>query len=141
MKKTVLYMVIIVVLSLAAGVVLGMGIGKKCGYARHLAFREGLGQPKDGRHGQEGSRRHALDILSRKLNLSEEQKGKIKGILDASRIKVDASRKEGIKNFTAIRGSTNVEIRALLTPEQQVEFDKLQLERKRRGALKTKNPE
>lgn len=42
-------MVIIVVLSLAAGVVLGMGIGKKCGYARHLAFREGLGQPKDGR--------------------------------------------------------------------------------------------
>ena len=136
MKKTVLYMVIIVGLSLAAGVVLGMGIGKKCGYARHLAFREGLGQPKVGRHGLEGSRRHAFDILSRKLNLSEEQKEKIKEILDASRVKVEASRKEAIKKFSEIRESTNTEIRAVLIAKQQKEFDKLLLERKQREGFK-----
>ncbi len=136
MKKTVLYVVVLVALSLGAGVVLGMGIGRKAGYARHLAFGKRFGQPRmEGRY-PEGLRRDALDVLSHKLNLSEEQIGKIKDILDASRAKVEASQKEALKNFTAIRESTNGKIKEVLTPKQQVEFDRLTFERKQREGLR-----
>ena len=136
MKKTVVYVVILVALSLGAGVVLGMGIGRKTGYARHLAFGKRFGQPgMEGRY-PEGLRRHAPDVLKHKLNLSEEQAGKIKDILDASRAKVEASQKEALKNFAAIRESTNAKIKEVLTPKQQVEFDRLTFKRKQREGLR-----
>lgn len=136
MKKTVVYVVILVVLSLGAGVVLGMGIGRKAGYARHLAFRERFGQPRiEGRYPEE-SRRHAFDVLNRKLNLSEEQIRKIKDILDASRAEVEASKKEALKNFAATRESTNAKIKEVLTPKQQAEFDRLTFERKQHEGLR-----
>jgi len=135
-KKTVLYVVILVALSLGAGVVLGMGIGRKAGYARHLAFGKRFVQPRSEGQYREHLRRDMLDVLKHRLNLSEEQVGKIKDILDASRAKVEASQKEALKDFAAIRESTNAKIKEVLTPKQQVEFGRLTFERKQREGLR-----
>lgn len=136
MKKTVVYVTILVVVSLGGGVLLGMGIGRKAGYARHLAFRERFSQPRrEGRYPEE-SRRYTLDVLSRKLKLSEEQTEKIKDILEASRAKVEAFKKEALETFAAVREDTNAKIKEVLTPKQQAEFDRLTFERKHREGTK-----
>jgi len=49
MKKPVVYTVMLIVLSVGAGVVLGMGIGRKLGYEKHLAFVERFGPQKKSR--------------------------------------------------------------------------------------------
>lgn len=126
MKKTIVYLVVLVVVSLGAGVVLGMGIGRNAGYAKHLAFKKRVAQGEC----RPQMRKHMLEVLSRKLNLSTEQKAKVKDILDTSRAKVEASKKEAMQNFTNIREEANTKIRQILTLQQQTEFDRLNAERK-----------
>ncbi len=122
-------MVILILLSVGAGVVVGMGIGRKLGYERHLAYVERFGP-----RGEE-SRQHALAVLSRSLRLSKEQTEKIGNILDAARAKGEAIKKETLKNFATIKETINTEIKAVLTPDQQVKFNQLMTEREQREGL------
>lgn len=126
MKKPVVYVVGIITLSVCAGIVVGMGIGRKLGYERHLAFVGRFGPPA------EESRRHALSVLSHSLGLSKEQTGKIGDILDAARAKGDALKKETLENFETIKEGINIEIKTVLTLDQQVKFGQLMTERKQR---------
>lgn len=116
MKKSVVYIAVLMALSAGAGVVVGMGIGRK-GFSR------------------EESRQHALAVLSRSLGLSKEQTEKIEDILDASRAKAEAIKKETLKNLGTIKEGINSEIKAALTPDQQVKFDRLMTERKQREGV------
>lgn len=129
MKKPVVYTVILIVLSVGAGVVLGMGIGRKLGYEKHLAYIERFGPQR------EEPRQHALAVLNRSLSLSKEQTEKIGNILDGSRDKAEALKKETLKNLETIKENINTEIDAILTPDQQVKFDQLMTERKQREGL------
>ncbi len=129
MKKPVIYAVILMTLSIGAGVVIGMGIGRKLGYDRHLAYIERFGPQK------EETRQHALAILNRSLGLSKEQTEKIGNILDGSRDKAEALKKETMKNLETIKENINNEIMAILTPDQQIKFNKLMTERKQHEGL------
>ncbi len=131
MKKPVVYTIILIVLSVGAGVVLGMGIGRKLGFEKHLAYIERFGPQK------EEPRQRALAVLNRSLGLSKEQTEKIGNILDGSRDKAEALKKETLKNLETIKNNINTEINTLLTPDQQVKFDQLMTERKQRESLNT----
>src|SRR5262245_24718607 len=74
---------------------------------------------------------HMLDRLQTRLKLTEDQKARIKPIIEAT-----GTDMEGIRRETAARvhqriGQTNEQISALLTPEQRVEFKKIQEEHRK----------
>ncbi len=131
MKKSVVYIVVFMALSVGAGVVLGMGIGRRTGYARHLMFLERFGKQAP----REESKQHALSVLSRSLGLSKDQTEKVENILDSSREKVETVKKETFKEMETIKENINTEIKAVLTSDQQVKFDQLMAERKQREGL------
>jgi Spy/CpxP family protein refolding chaperone len=68
-------------------------------------------------HGAEGR------MLDRLLNLTEEQKGKVKEIIAANRPKIKAIREEERAKIKAVMDDTRNQIRPLLTPAQQKVFD------------------
>ncbi len=78
------------------------------------------------RHGSGRFEHYLLDQFSSKLQLTEEQRGKVAAILEAKRKKVDALRAEIKPRFEEIRTSTSGEIRQLLNPDQQKKFDQLE---------------
>ena len=127
MKKPVVYTVMLIVLSVGAGVVLGMGIGRKLGYEKHLAFVERFGPQK------EEPRQRALAVLNHSLGLSKEQTEKIGNILDSSRDKAEILKKETLKSLEIIKDGINTEINAILTPDQQAKFDQLMARKQREG--------
>jgi Spy/CpxP family protein refolding chaperone len=95
-----------VVVSLLIGLIAGAGLGRA---AHHF-------RPHDPRA--------RLERFGRRLGLSPEQKAKAGEIFEANRRKLEE-----------VRASTRAELRALLTPPQQEQFDKMEEKwRKRRGA-------
>jgi periplasmic protein CpxP/Spy len=66
-------------------------------------------------------REKRLDKMAKDLDLTQDQKNKIRTIKDDMYNKIEATESEGHK-----------QIRAILTPEQQVKFDK-KLEEKEKG--------
>ena len=82
---------------------------------------------------------HMLKKFNRELHLTEEQKQKISAIFDAKHPRMMALHEEGRPKFEAIRNETQAEIRAVLTPEQQVKFEELtaKMESRRMAREKT----
>ena len=78
----------------------------------------------DGAHFQQ----RLLDRFSSKLHLTPEQRSQVATILEAKRKKIDALRAEIRPRFEEIRTSTSADIRRLLTPEQQKNFEIMQTE-------------
>lgn len=66
---------------------------------------------------------HMLDKFSRKLELTPDQKEKVKAILEAKRQKIKALREQVGPKFEEIKSSTEAEIRKILTPGQQEKFE------------------
>lgn len=131
MKRSVVYIVILMAFSVGAGIVLGLGIGRHVGYTRHLMFEKRSGQQLS----REESRQHALAVLNRSLGLSQDQTEKIGNILDSSRAKAETVKKETFKEMETLKENINTGIKALLTPDQQIKFDRLMAERKQREGL------
>lgn len=67
--------------------------------------------------------------LSSKLDLTTEQKNKVDSILEDNHKKTKAIFDETRPKMEAIRKSTDEEIKAVLTPEQKVKFEKLREKR------------
>ena len=90
-------------------------------------------------HGHWWGRRHrsAAEKLDRLLNLTDEQKEKVREVIKASRPKIKAIREEQWAKMRAARDETRQEIRALLTPAQQKVLD--DTERLRENTRKLKN--
>lgn len=78
---------------------------------------------------QHGRRRSILD----QVDLSAEQRAAIDSILQAGREKVDAYWKETEPGYRALVDSTRAQVRAVLTPEQQAEYDRLRAEHRARS--------
>lgn len=79
-----------------------------------------------------------MERFTSKLKLTSDQQQKMSEILESTRSRMDALRQEAFPKFRQIRESSKAEIRALLTPEQQIKFDAMAAERearfeKRRG--------
>jgi Spy/CpxP family protein refolding chaperone len=64
-----------------------------------------------------------LEHLSKDLDLTEEQKTKVQPIIDQTKPQIEAIHKEAMEKMRALLESTGVQIRPLLTPEQQQKFD------------------
>jgi len=134
MKKSVVYLVVLMALSVGAGIVVGMGIGRQAGYAKHTYVERFGPAGKEGGPREEPLQR-ALAVLNRSLGLSKEQTEKIENILEGSRASAETSKKEVMKNLETIKEKINIEIKAILTAEQQVKFERLMTERKQREAF------
>jgi Spy/CpxP family protein refolding chaperone len=68
--------------------------------------------------------------FERQLKLTPDQKAKVDAIFQAGRQQMDQIYAEIRPRLEALRDSTSVQIRQLLTPEQQLKFDKLEAKRR-----------
>jgi len=86
-----------------------------------------------------------LEDLSSRLTLTDPQKAQVKSALDARDAQLEALKKEKLpkdeskEKSTAIKEAANDKIRTLLTPAQQVIFDKTT--KKHGGKKKDETPE
>lgn len=69
-----------------------------------------------------------LEKFAERLELTEEQELQIREILEEKRKKISALRDEIRPRFREIRRAVREDIRTLLTPDQQKEFDIMQSE-------------
>lgn len=74
-------------------------------------------------HGGPRDKGHRFEEMKRDLNLNDQQATAIQGIIEQSREKYRALRKETSPRFDAVRKEAQAQIRALLNPEQQQRFD------------------
>jgi Spy/CpxP family protein refolding chaperone len=83
----------------------------------------GPGDP-DGRRGP--TRGLLVERLSRELDLTAEQRGKIDQALTSSRNRLETLQRDVRDRFDAERRAVQDEIRSVLTPDQQRRFDALE---------------
>jgi periplasmic protein CpxP/Spy len=108
---------------------------KTCGY-------EGIegSRGKSRGHGNWRDRHHSDRFMEKKLdrllNLTDEQREKVREILQASKPKIKAIREEQWAKMRAVKEENRQEIRALLNPAQQKVFDEAQQVREQAWKLK-----
>jgi periplasmic protein CpxP/Spy len=90
------------------------------------------GPPPGGHDGRFGPERR-LDMLTKHLNLSDDQKAQAKTILDAQRAKVEAvrsntslSEQDRRAQFRAIHQDEDVKFKAILTSDQKAKYDEME---------------
>lgn len=74
------------------------------------------------------------------LGLTEEQRTRIRAIIEASRPIVDSVLRSSMPAVQAVHDSVRAEIRAVLTPEQQRRFDELEPQWEPRGGPGGRGP-
>ena len=97
-------------------------IGWFLGAASGLLF---MRASSDGPWMHHGNRGHMRERFARELHLSPEQRVKVDAIIEDSHQKVNAVFEQNKAPLEAIRLSTRTQVRVLLNPEQQAQFDKL----------------
>ena len=126
MKKTIIYAVILSLVSMAAGVAVGAAVTERYVKERRQhffsEFRERAGKRFEG---MKELKYKLLDNLSDKLNLTADQKEKVKVILESSREEMTSTRKDAMTKVQSIREKTNEKIQAVLTLEQKEKFQKI----------------
>jgi Spy/CpxP family protein refolding chaperone len=129
MNKNVAYVAIFGVLCVLAGTLVGAGIVKKTIPPRQRY--EGIGFPekaervmgyRPGPQRQERFRKDPLEDIANKLSLSNEQKDKVKEILERTRQEIEETGKNVRSAIVEIKNKTDSQIMAILTPEQQEKF-------------------
>jgi Spy/CpxP family protein refolding chaperone len=70
--------------------------------------------------------RGAMPPMFQRLDLTSEQRQRIEAILQQSRPLTDSVLRSSLPRLRAIRDSVRLEIRAVLTPEQQERFDAME---------------
>lgn len=90
------------------------------------------GKKKDGKGGFSVEQR--LDRMTERLSLTDEQKPKVKAVLEESAKKMqDVPREERREKMPAIREEENTKIKAILTPEQTEKWEKMRSEFRKKG--------
>ncbi len=124
MKKSLIYVVVLVVVALGAGVLIGLGAARKTGDR----FREVMRDKRAGMGDKlrdTNERKEILQRISQRLKLSDDQRDKIKSILEATRQQVGDLKKEGQDKIRDLREKTDAQIKRLLSPEQAEEFERM----------------
>jgi len=95
--------------------------------------QQGAEQGGHGRRGMRGNPEQRLERLSKQLNLTDDQKAKIKPILDEEDAKTKAlwqdtstAPEDKRGKFMAIRQTANDQIKSVLTEDQQKKFTDMQ---------------
>ncbi len=132
MKKEIVYPVLLVVVSLVAGLAIGLTIVRK---PRHEFRPRVEGRSKMDYRIKESRmprRDEIFDKISDRLKLSSEQEGQIKKILTDSREEAKTTIEKSKDALLKLKEKTNAQIKGVLTKEQQVEFDRMTAEIKDR---------
>ncbi len=88
-------------------------------------------------HGNLSKRKtRIIRVLSRRLDLTPEQRRKIERIITQSQKRLIELRNKHFSEVSRIFDETSEKIKAELTPAQQAEFDKMYAKLKRRGMLR-----
>lgn len=80
--------------------------------------------PKHGPH--KDMKAHIMKRFDKNLHLTAEQKEKISTIFDETHPKMMALHEEMHPKFEAVRSEASQKIREVLTPDQQVKFEKME---------------
>lgn len=111
---------LVLAVAFAAGAIAATTVGRVLYADPPAATTEPDGESCDRKHG---------NLLDR-LDLSSVQRQEIDGILDRRREQTDRFWSDAGPTLNAIMDSTRAEIRAVLTPAQRDEYDRLRRERK-----------
>ncbi len=106
----------------ASGVVLGM-------FTQRLYIASQDATKPGPRPNPEVIRKRIEDMYTDRLHLSGDQVQKLNAIMDETKQKVDEVRRGNRAAFQKIHEAQDAKIRDMLTPDQQVEFDKIMKER------------
>jgi len=124
MKKEAVYPVVLAIVSLVAGVSVGLTIAENPRFGFRPRFERskmGYKMMAKGMLGKE----EVLGMMTRKLSLSESQAEKVKGILDASRNEAKEAMKASKEKLSGIKEKKIAQIKAILSNDQQAELDKM----------------
>lgn len=116
------------------GLVVGLLLGAA---ATFLALRHGPFRHQS--HSAEARATRMVERFTRELDMTSEQKAKVSAILEGKRDAIRSLDDEMRPRFQEIRQSIREEIRKILTPEQQAEFE--EMEKKRRSRRMDRTPE
>ncbi|MEX2571072.1 MAG: hypothetical protein WD737_07180 [Gemmatimonadota bacterium] len=133
-RRTRLVAVLLLVGVFAAGGLAGMAIDELRAGPQAAEERQGRMVFRGGPGGGPESRRDGLSpaaLLAEQLDLTPAQRDEIETIFDRRRDQLSAVLAELEPRLQAQRDSANMEIRAVLTEEQRVEFDQRAAERSR----------
>ena len=141
-SKAVLIAVAIFVL----GMLFGSTLERWMGYAAMGPVGPGFtrwgGPPPGGKGGPRGHQR-ILHRFSRELDLTENQKQKMRAILDESRERMRDVRRQVEQTMKPVLEESKSRIREILTSEQQEKYDRIREEmdrRMRRGRRQQRGP-
>ncbi len=98
-----------------------LGWGGHAWYAPDIQHRRGEGSRGEPEH----LRNKMLERFTTRLHLTLAQQRRVTVILEEKRSRIDALRAEMRPKFEEIRSATRAEIRQILTPAQQKEFDSM----------------
>ncbi len=118
MNKSAVYLAIFAVLCVLAGVLVGASITRGRPYMRW----SGMGHYGYNRN----DRRGPFEMLAERLDLNQEQKAKVKEILEKTCQEIDAVGKNIRNSIDRIREKSDQEIMNILTLQQQEKFRALQ---------------
>ncbi|MDD3087951.1 MAG: hypothetical protein PHP89_05240 [Candidatus Omnitrophica bacterium] len=125
MKKELIYPVLLAIVSVVAGLAIGLTIARKPRYDFRPRF-EGKGMMEcDMRNKDMGRNDEIFEKISRRLKLSDGQKEEVKNILKSSRDEANEVFKASKDKLAGLKERTNTKIRAILSKDQQAEFDKM----------------
>lgn len=126
MKKEMVYPVLLVIVSVVAGLSIGLTIARKPEHGFRPRFeRKGMMECAMKNKDMMGRKDVMLEKISSRLKLSDTQKEEVKGILKSSRDQAEEVFKATKDKLAGLKEGTNVKIRALLSKDQQAEFDKM----------------
>lgn len=104
-------------------IVIAFGLGAAIGAA--VVMRLDLIRPSGFQKGPEKFHKRLIEDFNQKLHLTAEQKEKVSAIMEQTKNKMQALKEESKPRFDEIRDQARTEIRKILTPGQQEEFEKM----------------
>jgi Spy/CpxP family protein refolding chaperone len=99
-----------------------------------FAFAQDLQGTNPDERGRRGGNRHGvLETMTDRLYLTPEQKTKVQPIIDQTSPQIQAIRRDAEQKIRALVDNAMVQIRPILTPEQQKILDDSQQQQRRGG--------
>lgn len=129
MNRTRMLAVLLLVSVFAAGLVAGAAINHLTGATAEVRRGDGPRGGRMGPGGPGGQPPSPAAMLARRLELTGDQREQVEAIFERRRQSTEVILSEFQPRIEAQRDSTDMEIRAVLTPEQTVEFDRIVAER------------
>lgn len=126
--------------TLALSLILVFASGTVVGALGYRSYSLNTVSAKNPPKSPEDYRREYIGEMQRRLGLQTQQVQKLETILDETRVKFRELRERSKPEMKAIQDAQTAEINAMLTPAQQVEYEKFRKERedKRKAEQKEK---